>query len=56
MNGSNDRFYRGEMAFWLQVKLDAEFFKDEITRQFAIKQYRINRNNLLTVWAIGAVA
>jgi hypothetical protein len=57
MNLAQD--YREEMAFWLSVKMDADMRGDKVTSDFALSQYRRNREKLRELWGdphVGRIA
>ncbi|MEK5477553.1 hypothetical protein NYE70_11470 [Paenibacillus sp. FSL R5-0407] len=41
---------REKMAYWLEVKMDAQFRGDEKTAQFALGEYRKHREARRALW------
>ncbi|MNJ76281.1 hypothetical protein D3C77_735310 [compost metagenome] len=45
-----DQDYREEMAYWLRIKMDADLRGDKATSDFALAEYRKNREKLRESW------
>ena len=41
---------RREMRFWLEASKDAKIRQDKVNEEYAIRQFRASRDELLSIW------